>query len=268
MSVVGRTQGNWGTGRITPAVGWFVFVANLVLIAGSPAHYVNIVVNLVRDFAAFKGKEYASSSRRVYVAAAKKALKFLGDTARQCTSGDDLLALLAERRAMGEIPPTLRLTPFLEFVQSGTAGAIKVDLGPIRAWIIASVHKDTKTPTQTSYLIRRDLAMVSGLCLAPEKKSPRHWPRSALAVTKLGSGRFRISLWDQEVAQEGLGLPLLYWHFWRERLARPEQSRLQRKEKWAFSDLLFPNSQGRELQRQVLHDALSRMQARHRGPLI
>jgi hypothetical protein len=109
-----------------------------VLIAGSPAHYVNIVVNLVRDFAAFKGKEYASSSRRVYVAAAKKALKILGDTARQCTSGDDLLALLAERRAMGEIPPTLRLTPFLEFVQSGTAGAIKVDLGPIRAWIIAS----------------------------------------------------------------------------------------------------------------------------------
>ena len=65
---------------------------------------------------------------------------------------------------------------------------------------------------------------------------------------------------------EGLGLPLLYWHFWRERLARPEQSRLQRKEKWAFSDLLFPNSQGRALQRQVLHDALSRMQARHRGP--
>jgi hypothetical protein len=44
---------------------------------------------------------------------------------------------------------------------------------------------------------------------------------------------------------EGLGLPLLYWHFWRERLARPEQSRLQRKEKWALSDLLFPNSQGR-----------------------
>lgn len=75
-----------------------------MLIAGSPAHYVNIVVNLVRDFAAFKGKEYASSSRRVYVAAAKKALKFLGDTAPQCTSGDDLLALLAERRAMGEIP--------------------------------------------------------------------------------------------------------------------------------------------------------------------
>jgi hypothetical protein len=225
-------------------------------------------VNLIRDFAKFNGKRYAASSRRVYVAAAKKALKILSVAARQCNTCDDLLALLAEKRNKGEIPIALRLAPFLDFVLSRTAGATAVDLQPVRAWVVSNVETDTKAPVLISYLIRRDLAMLAGLCLAPDQKSPRYWERSALAVTKRGGGGFKVALWGRDIGQEGLGLPLLYWHFWRERLARPEQGRLQRKEKWAFSDLLFPNSQGKMLQRQVLHDALSRMKARHEGPIV
>ena len=55
-----------------------------------------------------------------------------------------------------------------------------------------------------------------------------------------------------------LALALLYWHTWRERLDRPEQSRMHRKA-WAYSDLLFPNSRGESLKKQVVHDALLRL---------
>lgn len=109
--------------------------------------------------------------------------------------------------------------------------------------------------------------MLACLCLAPDKKSPRCWPRAALAVTKLRSGGFKVTLWDREVGDQGLALPLLYWHFWRERLARPEQGRLHRKEQWAFSELLFPNSEGNTLQSQVVRDALKRVSARNKGPI-
>jgi hypothetical protein len=125
----------------------------------------------------------------------------------------------------------------------------------------------TKTAKHVSFLIRRDLAMLAGLCLAPDKGSPLHWPRSVLAVTNLQSGVFKVILWERSVGDQELALPLLYWHFWRERLARPDQGRLHRKDRWAFSDLLFPNSEGNALQSQVLRDAIGRMSARNKGPL-
>ena len=53
-------------------------------------------------------------------------------------------------------------------------------------------------------------------------------------------------------------MTLLYWHSWRRRLDRLEQSRLHRKD-WADSQLLFPNSQCEALKKQGLHDALSRL---------
>jgi site-specific recombinase XerD len=61
-----------------------------------------------------------------------------------------------------------------------------------------------------------------------------------------------------------LALALLYWHTWRERLDRPEQSRLPRKA-WAYSDLLFPNSKGEALGKQAIHDALARLSVQSEG---
>ena len=62
-----------------------------------------------------------------------------------------------------------------------------------------------------------------------------------------------------------MALALLYWHSWRERLDRPEQSRLQRKA-WAFSDLLFPNSKGKTLKKKrAMHDALSWLSVQGEG---
>ena len=47
-------------------------------------------------------------------------------------------------------------------------------------------------------------------------------------------------------------------HTWRERLDRPQRSRLHRKA-WAYSELLFPNSKGEALKKQAMHDALQRL---------
>jgi hypothetical protein len=228
----------------------------------------SILVNLLSEFANFEGERYPASTRRVYLSAAKKALRILGKAAKQCSSCDELLALLQDRRADGEIPNSLRLAPFLAFVGSKTRTGTELtpDFEAVRKWIATSVDHETRATRQISYLIRRDLAMMAGLCLAPDKGSPRLWPRSVLAVNRLRGGGFKVTLWDREVGDQGLALPLLYWHFWRERLARPEQGRLHRKERWAFSDLLFPNSEGKDLQSQVLHDALARMNARNEGP--
>ena len=227
-----------------------------------------ILLNLLSEFANFEGERYSASSRRVYLSAAKKALRILGRAARQCSSCDELLALLKDRRADGEIPGSLRLTPFLAFVGSKTrTGAEQTpDFEQVRKWIATSVQRETRVARRISYLIRRDLAMMAGLCLAPDKGSPRLWPRSVLAVTRLQGGGFKVTLWDREVGDQGFALALLYWHFWRERLARPDQGRLHRKERWAFSEFLFPNAEGKGLQSQVLHDALTRMNARNEGP--
>jgi hypothetical protein len=205
----------------------------------------------------------------VYVGAAKKALKILGKQARHCESCGDLLVLLTDRRANGGFPNSLRVDPFLAFVRSKTqVGTIKeTNLEPIRSWIVTSILHETKSAQQISCLFRRNLAMLAGLCLAPDKTSPRFWQRGTLAVTKLRSGGFKVTLWDREVGDQGLALPFLYWHFWRERLARPEQGRLHRKELWAFSDLLFPNSEGKALQSQVVRDALKRLGARNQSPI-
>ena len=216
-----------------------------------------------------QGEQRSASSRRVYVSAAKEALRNLSKPARQCGSCRELLDLIMEGREKGAISNSVRLNPFLAFLRS--KAQIRpdedVDLEPVRDWIVTSVLHETKSSKQISLHIRRDLAMLAGLCLAPDKQSPRCWPRSAVAVTKLRSGGFKVTLWNREVGDQGLALPLLYWHYWRERLGRPEQGRLHRKQNWAFSDLLFPNSEGNAFQDQVVRDALRRVSARNKGPV-
>ena len=95
--------------------------------------------------------------------------------------------------------------------------------------------------------------VLACLCVAPEKGSPRRWAKTALTVTWKRVGDFEVKLWDRAVETPGLALTLLYWHSWRERMDRPEQSRLHRKS-WAYSQL-FPKFQGSSLEKQAMHDA-------------
>src|SRR5208282_1571113 len=222
-------------------------------------------MNPIKEFAAFQGKTYAATTRRVYLNAAKKALKIAGKTPENCGSYEELLALLRENRSQKKFPKTLRIAPFLSFLDSKIpkTSADIPDYGPLRAWVIDRVDKETRTTRKALHFIRRDLAMLACLCVAPEKGSPRRWPKTSLTVARKGGG-FEVKLWDKPVDTPGLALALLYWHTWRERLDRPEQSRLHRKG-WAYSDLLFPNSKGEVLGRQAIHDALSRLSVQGEG---
>jgi hypothetical protein len=222
-------------------------------------------MNPVNEFAAFEGKTYAAGTRRVYLNAAKKALKILGKTPESCGSYEELLALLHENRARKKFPEALRIAPFLSFLDSKIPKSPTEipDYGPLRAWVIGRIDKETRTTRKALHFIRRDLAMLACLCVAPEKGSPRCWPKASLTVARKGGG-FEVKLWDKPVDTPGLALALLYWHSWRERLDRPEQSRLHRKA-WADSDLLFPNSRGQVLEKQALHNALARLGAQPAG---
>jgi hypothetical protein len=222
-------------------------------------------MNPVNEFAAFEGKTYAAGTRRVYLNAAKKALKILGRTPESCGSYEELLALLHENRARKKFPEALRIAPFLSFLDSKIPKSPTEipDYGPLRAWVIGRIDKETRTTRKALHFIRRDLAMLACLCVAPEKGSPRRWPKASLTVARKGGG-FEVKLWDKPVDAPGLALALLYWHSWRERLNRPEQSRLHRKA-WADSDLLFPNSRGQVLEKQALHNALARLGAQPAG---
>jgi hypothetical protein len=220
----------------------------------------------IKEFAAFQGKEsYAASTRRVYLSAAKKALKIVGKTPEDCGSFEELLALLRENVAQKKLPKALRIAPLLSFLDSKIPKKPEdiPDYRPIRAWVMDRIEEETKATRKASHFIRRDLAMLACLCMAPEKGSPRNWPKAALSVSGKGGG-FEVKLWDKPVEAQGLALALLYWHTWRDRLDRPEQSRLHRKE-WAYSDLLFPNSKGEALKKQSMHDALSRLSVQGEG---
>ena len=217
-------------------------------------------MNPVKEFAAFEDKIYAASTRRVYRSAVKKALQIVGKVPDECESCEELLALFQENLAQKKFPKALRLAPFLRFLESKLPKKPEEipDYEPMRKWVLDRIEKETKSTRKALHFIRRDLAMVACLCIAPKKGSPRSWPKTALAVTRKGGGRFEVKLWDKPVEAPGLALTLLYWHSWRERLDRPEQSRLHRKA-WAYSQLLFPNSKGEALKKQAMHDALQRL---------
>jgi hypothetical protein len=217
-------------------------------------------MNPIKEFAAFEGKTYAPSTRRAYWSAVKKALNIAGKPLDECESYEELLALLRENLAQKKFPKALRLGPFLSFLDSKVPKKPEetTHYEPIRNWVLDSIEKETKANRKALHFVRRDLAMLACLCVAPEKGSPRRWAKTALTVTRKRVGDFEVKLWDKAVEAPGLALTLLYWHSWRERLDRPQQSRLHRKA-WAYSELLFPNSKGEALKKQAMHDALQRL---------
>jgi hypothetical protein len=224
-------------------------------------------MNPIKEFAAFQGRAYAATTRRVYLSAAKKALQIVGKTPENCESYGELLALLRENKAQKKLPKSLRISPFLSFLESKIPKAREPmpDYGPIRAWVLECIENETKATREASHFIRRDLAMLACLCVEPGRGSPRKWPKTALSVSRQGGG-FEVKLWDKPVETQSLILTLLYWCTWRDRMNRPEQSRLHRK-RWAYSDLLFPNSQGKALGKQCMNNALARLSAQSPGPV-
>jgi hypothetical protein len=216
-------------------------------------------MNPIQEFAAFNGKAYAATTRRVYLAAAKKAMKLLGQDLAEAVSHEELRDLLRENLTQKRLPKSLKIGPFLAFLESKIPQiAIEIpSYEPIRYLVLERIEDETKSGGRTSLQKRRDLAMLAGLCESPRRGSPRHWPKKALTVTRQGGG-FTVKLWDRTVTTPCLALALLYWNTWRQRLDRPDQSRIYRKD-WAYSDLLFPDSRGRVMKKWAMHDALRRL---------
>jgi hypothetical protein len=193
------------------------------------------------------------ATRRVYVAAAKTAIRSAHLELWQCPSTGELLA------SLGESPTEkkARISPFLKFLGDGELEELvsDEDSAALQNWVIQRLAKQMRSEKNPSIATRRDAALIAALCAAPAKGTPRKWPESCLKI----EGR-EVLLWDAAIKEPCFAVSLRFWHAWRERLARPDQRRLYRKSlQWSQSRLLFPGPNGAPLSRAALHNALRRL---------
>ena len=191
------------------------------------------------------------STRRVYLAGARSAIRAANLQLWQCPSATELLASLGksptEKRA--------RISPFLDFLGGGEPKISDEDSAALRNWVIQRLAKQIRSEKNPSLTLRRDSGLIAALCTAPSKGTPRKWPENCLKI----EGR-EVLLWDTAVQEPCFNVCLRFWHTWRERLARPDQRRLYRKSlPWGQSRLLFPGPNGAPLSRAALHNALRRL---------
>jgi hypothetical protein len=193
------------------------------------------------------------ATRRVYVAAAKTAIRSAHLELWQCPSTGELLASLGESPTEKRI----RISPFLKFLCDGELEELvsDEDSAALQNWVIQRLAKQMRSEKNPSITTRRDSGLIAALCAAPSKGTPRKWPENCLKI----EGR-EVLLWDTAIEEPCFAVSLRFWHAWRERLARPDQRRLYRKSfLWGQSRLLFPGSNGAPLSRAALHNALRRL---------
>jgi hypothetical protein len=195
------------------------------------------------------------STRRVYVAGARAAIRAARLEFWQCPSATELLS------SLGKSPTEkkARISPFLNFLGAGELKELisDEDSAALQNWVIQRLAKETRSVKNPSIATRRDLGLIAALCAAPAKGTPRKWPENSLKLQ--GS---EVLLWDAAIEEPCFALPLRFWHAWKERLARPDQRRLYRKSlHWSQSRLLFPGPNGAPLSRAALHNALRRLNA-------
>ena len=193
------------------------------------------------------------STRRVYVAGARAAIRAASLELWQCHSPTELLASLGKSLTEKRV----RISPFLDFLGSGEPknSLSGEDSAALQNWVIQRLAKQMRSEKNPSIATRRDSALIAAICAAPAEGTPRKWPENCLKI----DGRV-VLLWNTAIEEPCFALPLRFWHAWRERLARPDQRRLYRKSLlWSQSRLLFPGPNGAPLSRAALHNALRRL---------
>jgi hypothetical protein len=193
------------------------------------------------------------STRRVYVAGARAAIRAAGLELWQSTSTSELLASIAKS------PTKKRISPFLGFLGGGRLKQPVSDeeIAALQNWVIQRLAKQMGSVKNPSIATRRDSALIAAVCSVPGRGTPRKWPQNCLKITQT-----EVLLWDAPIQEPCFALALRFWHAWRERLARPDQRRLYRKSlTWSQSKLLFPGPGGAPLARTALHNALRRLSA-------
>jgi hypothetical protein len=198
-------------------------------------------------------RTYRPSTRRVYLAGARAAIRSAHLELWQCPSTGELLASLGESPTEKRI----RISPFLKFLCDGELEELvsDEDSAALQNWVIQRLAKQMRSEKNPSITTRRDSGLIAALCAAPSKGTPRKWPETCLKI----EGR-EVLLWDTAIEEPCFAVSLRFWHAWRERLARPDQRRLYRKSfLWGQSRLLFPGPNGAPLSRAALHNALRRL---------
>jgi hypothetical protein len=193
------------------------------------------------------------STRRVYVAGARAAIRAASLEFWQSPSTNDLLA------SIGKSPTEkgARILPFLHFLDGGQPkkSVSDLDSAALQNWVIQTIAKQMRFVKNPSVATRRDTALIAAICAAPARGTPRNWPQNCLKITET-----EVLLWGARIEVPCFAHALRFWHAWRERLARPDQRRLYRKSlKWSQSRLLFPGPNGAPLGRAALHNALRRL---------
>ena len=193
------------------------------------------------------------STRRVYVAGARAAIRAAGLELCQNPSATDLLASIGK----SPIEKSTRIAPFLDFLAGGgpKQSVSDSDSAVLQNWVIQTIAKQMRFVRNPSIASRRDTALIAAICAAPARGTPRKWPENCLKIAEN-----EVLLWDAPIQVPCFAHALRFWHAWRERLARPDQRRLYRKSlQWSQSRLLFPGPGGAPLGRAALHNALRRL---------
>jgi hypothetical protein len=196
---------------------------------------------------------YRPSTKRVYMAGARAAIRAARLELWQSHSTDELLASIAK----SPTEKKARISPFLDFLGGGgpKQSLSDSDSAALQNWVIQRLTKQMRFVKNPSITTRRDSGLIAAICSAPARGTPRKWPLDCLKITET-----EVLLWDASIQEPCFALPLRFWHAWRERLARPDQRRLYRKSlQWSQSSLLFPGPGGAPLGRAALHNALRRL---------
>jgi hypothetical protein len=175
------------------------------------------------------------STRRVYVAGAKAAIRAASLELWQCPSPTELLSSLGNSPTEKRV----RISPFLDFLGGGEPknSVSDEDLAALQNWVIQRLVKQMRFVKNPSIATRRDTGLIAALCAAPARGTPRTWPENCLKIE--GS---EVLLWDAAIKEPCFAISLRFWQAWRERLARPDQRRLYRKSLGlANQDSFFPD---------------------------
>jgi hypothetical protein len=107
------------------------------------------------------------STRRVYVAGARAAIRAAGLEIWQSPSATDLLASIGK----SPIEKSTRIAPFLDFLGGGDPKQplSDSDSAALQNWVIQGIAKQMRFVRNPSIASRRDTALIAAICAAPAR---------------------------------------------------------------------------------------------------
>ena len=151
------------------------------------------ISEVVKDFEQSL-RTYRPSTRRVYVAGARAAIRAASLELWQSPSTNEILASIGK----SPIEKRARISPFLDFLDGGRSKESVSDeeRAALQNWVIQTIEKQMRFVKNPSIAIRRDMALIVAICAAPARGTPRKWPESCLKITQS-----EVLLWDVAIKE-------------------------------------------------------------------